>query len=530
MGKGMRFETVLWLMFIPLVAGCSGGGGGGGAGSFTVGGTVTGLNGTLVLQNNGGDDLTLTTDGAFTFAASLADGSAYQVTVQGQPQGQLCSVGSGSGAVSGTKVTDVAVECVDSGSLDRSFDTDGKAVNDNAAGGSGADEGLSITTLAGGKVLVAGYSWNGTDDDMVIWRYTDNGTLDTSFGTGGIVVNDNAAGGNGADHGVSITVDANGKILVAGYSWNGTDDDMAIWRYTGNGTLDTTFGTGGIVVQDDAAGGTGADRGASVTVDANGRILVAGYSWNGTDDDMVIWRYNGDGTLDTSFDTDGMVVHNSAAGGNGADHGWSVSTAANGKIVVAGDSWNGANSDMVIWRYNGDGTLDTSFDTDGIVVDDNAAGGTSGNDSGQAVITDANGKILVTGYSNHNPFDSDLAIWRYNGDGTLDTGFDTDGIVSHNNAAGGFGNDWGQSITIDANGRILVTGSSDYGADFTMVIWRYNSDGSLDTTFGTGGIAGGEFVPGEGRSVTVDTSGRILVTGGQGNGFARDMVIWRYHP
>ena len=128
------------LLLLSFLSACGGGGGGGGAvtdttdttdptttdptttdptsgtaTSFTVGGTVTGLSGTLVLQNNGADDLTLDADGAFTFATALADGSTYAVTVLTQPTGQTCAVSNGTGTVSGASVTTVTVTCGDIG-------------------------------------------------------------------------------------------------------------------------------------------------------------------------------------------------------------------------------------------------------------------------------------------------------------------------------------------------------------------------------------------------------------------------------
>ena len=225
-------------------------------------------------------------------------------------------------------------------------------MSNSAAGGNGKDIGRSITTDLNGKILVTGGSYNGSDSDMVIWRYNADGTLDTTFDSNGIVVSDNAAGGNGWDEGVSITTDSNGKILVTGYSDNGSGNaDMVIWRYNANGTPDTTFDSNGIVVSNNAAGGNGNDDGNFITTDANGKILVTGYSYNGSNYDMVIWRYNANGAPDTTFDTDGIVVSNSAAGGNSHDIGRSIITDADGKVLVTGSSLNGTDYDMVIWRY-----------------------------------------------------------------------------------------------------------------------------------------------------------------------------------
>ena len=159
---------------------------------YTVGGSLSGLGTgkTVVLQNNIEDPLTINANASsgVTFASALLNGSPYSVTVRTQPAGQTCRVSNGSGTVSGVNVTNVATNCYDSGTLDNSFDTDGIVVHNNAAGGSGDDYGTSITTTASG-VLVTGNSVNSSDNtDMVIWGYNSSGVLDTSFGSGGIVV------------------------------------------------------------------------------------------------------------------------------------------------------------------------------------------------------------------------------------------------------------------------------------------------------------------------------------------------------
>jgi uncharacterized delta-60 repeat protein len=408
------------------------------------------------------------------------------------------------------------------GVLDTSFNGTGFVVHDNAAGGNSHDYGNSIYVDSNGKIYVTGYSWNGSNDDMVIWRYNSNGTLDTTFNGTGFVVHDNAAGGNDSDSGYSIYVDSNGNIYVTGHSFNSSGNyyynyDMVIWRYNSNGTLDTTFNGTGFVVHNNAAGGNDYDRGNSIYVGSNGKIYVTGYSWNGSNDDMVIWRYNSNGTLDTTFNGTGFVVHNNAAGGNSSDGGNSIYVGSNGKMYVTGFSINSnGNYDMVIWKYNSNGTLDTTFNGTGFVVHNNAAGG-NGSDVGNSIYVGSNGKIYVTGYS-WNGSNDDMVIWRYNSNGILDTTFNGTGFVVHNNAAGGNGSDVGNSIYVDSNGKIYVTGYSWNGSNDDMVIWRYNSNGILDTTFnGTGFVVHNNAAGGNsydaGYSMYVDSTGKIYVTG-----------------
>jgi uncharacterized delta-60 repeat protein len=180
------------------------------------------------------------------------------------------------------------------------------------------------------------------------------GELDESFGEGGIVVDHNAAGGNSADGGSSIYVDKKGRVYVTGCSVNKNGDlDMVIWRYNEEGKLDKTFGEGGIVLAHNAAGGKGDDVGNSIYVDSNGKIYVTGYSFNRNGDlDMVIWRYNEEGKLDKTFGKGGIVVDNSAGGGNSDDEGNSIYVDNKGRIYVTGYSVNkNGDKDMVIWRY-----------------------------------------------------------------------------------------------------------------------------------------------------------------------------------
>ncbi|MCP3972333.1 MAG: hypothetical protein GY717_18815, partial [Rhodobacteraceae bacterium] len=298
------------------------------------------------------------------------------------------------------------------GTLDASFGG-GDGIVTTAVGGS-HEYGQSVTLQADGKILVAGQTSNGLNYDFALTRYHSDGTLDTSFGGGDGIVTTGV--GAGDDNGESVAVQSDGKIVVAGYSHNGSDRDFALTRYNSDGTLDTSFGGGDGRVTTDF--GSGHDRGHSVSVQSDGKIVVAGDSHNGSDYDFALTRYNSDGTLDTSFGGgDGMLT---SAIGAGHDYGWSIIARSDGKLLVAGHSHNGTDNDFTVTRYDSDGTLDASFGGgDGIVTADSGGGF----DYAFSMALQLDGKILVAGSSSIG-FNYDSALVRFNADGTLDTSFD----------------------------------------------------------------------------------------------------------
>jgi len=505
---------------------------------FTVGGVVSGSTGTLVLRNNGGSDLAVTVNGPFSFPTATASGSAYSVTVHANPAGQTCIVSNGTGTILVSNVANVAVDCSARGGLDVTFNSpNGFATVNDAAGGNGDDVGNAVAVDSQGRVVAAGSSLNSAGNmDMVVVRFNAGGTLDTTFNGTGIVVYDNTAGGSGDDSGKAVTVDSLDRILVTGSTTSAGNRDMVIWRYTSNGTLDTTFNGTGFVVYDNTAGGSGADFGNAIAIDSDHKILVTGSSTTtGGTTDMVIWRFNANGTVDTGFGGDGIV---SAASGTGNASGNAIAI-DNHKILVTGSTTNTAGTmDMVIWRFNANGTLDTTFNSPkGFAVHDNAAGG-NGDDSGNAIAIGDQGKILVAGSSRNSNGDTDMVVWRYKTDGTLDTTFNNgSGFVVDNGAAGSNGDDSGKGIDIDSQGRIIVTGSSTRSPGNTdMVVWRFNADGSLDITFADYGIfvhnsAAGGNGDDSGNGIAVDSHDKILVGGSSMNSAGdADMAVWRVFP
>jgi uncharacterized delta-60 repeat protein len=415
---------------------------------------------------------------------------------------------SGSAALGGDSVLEIATGAVAGRALDLEGLSGVLAVNGaptfplgdgivtTAIGG--FDYGRSVTVQTDGKILVAGESLNGGNTDFALVRYNTDGTLDTSFSGDGKLT---TAIGTGMDRGYSVTVQADGKILVAGESSNGRNTDFALVRYNTDGSLDTSFSGEGWLT---TAIGTGTDSGQSVTVQADGKILVAGFSDNGGNTDFALVRYNTDGSLDTSFSGEGWLT---TAMGLYDDSGYSVAVQADGKILVAGESSNGGNTDFALVRYNTDGSLDTSFSGDGKLT---TAIGT-GTDSGQSVTVQADGKILVAGFSD-NGGNTDFALVRYNTDGSLDTSFSGDGKLI---TAIGRGADSGQSVTVQADGKILVAGFSHNGGNTDFALVRYSTDGSLDTSFSGDGkltTSMGLYYD-SGYSVAVQADGKILVAG-----------------
>jgi uncharacterized delta-60 repeat protein len=387
------------------------------------------------------------------------------------------------------------------GKLDPTFGNNGgKLIADFGGGESG--EGLVIQP--DGKIIVTGFTASAGEtpaNTIVVLRYNPDGTLDTTFGgDGGIGTNLDTVTDEVAH---AAVVQSDGKIVVAGHS-NG---NFNVIRYNPDGTLDSTFGTGGIVTTDL---GTSVDSAESITLQADGKILLGGFSGNA----YALARYNTNGTLDTTFNTSGAIITPPATGN--AD-GQSVKVQADGKILMGGS----VNGDFGLVRYNANGTQDTTFGTGGTVATDISGG----SDVGESVTIQSDGKILLSGYRNIGTGETatgqDFVVVRYNTDGTLDNTFGTAGKLISD--FGGFDNT--ESIALQADGKFIIGGAID--ADFGLA--RYNANGTLDPTFGNGGKFVTDFFNSSleiGRSLAVQADGKVVMTGSS-NG---DIALARYNP
>ncbi|NQZ37720.1 MAG: T9SS type A sorting domain-containing protein [Crocinitomicaceae bacterium] len=378
------------------------------------------------------------------------------------------------------------------GTLDNTFGVGGKVITPNGTGN-------SVAIQSDGKILLGGSN---------LVRYNSDGTLDNTFGIGGKVITAYGAGN-------SIAIQSDGKILLGG---------SILARYNSDGTLDNTFGIGGMVFPGDAPGYYNNVRN-SVVIQSDGKILLGGYGQHNTNDNsyFIILRYNTDGTLDNTFDTNGVVT-------GGLGQGYSMSILNDGKILLGGsyyEPWS--NTGFTIERYNTNGTLDTTFGIGGKVTTLISPYGKS-----YSMDIQSDGKIVLGGYSRSSgSSENDFTLARYNSNGSLDNTFGIGGIITTPVGDGTYGSD--NSVVIQSDGKIILAGTSKDGSNqnhFTLV--RYNSDGTLDTNFGIGGKTVtpiGISFKSIGKSLGIDSNGKILL-GGYGyalNDSTISMVLVRYH-
>jgi uncharacterized delta-60 repeat protein len=463
---------ILSVVILILLPACGGGGGGGGGGAqnppatYSVGGSISGLEDTksLVLDNNGIEQLTISQNGDFTFATSFLSGDSYTLQIANAPEGENCRFlgGTENGVIVSSDVSDVSIYC---SRHDFSF-SGGGYVRTYIGSSIYEDVAESIVVQPDGKLLLVGYSSDNAAYDYALARFNPDGYLDDTLG--GVARFAFDVGSN-LDFAHDAKLQSDGKIIIAGSSWNGYKSVFTLVRFLSNGSLDTTFGTNGIVTTLWDVNGN--DSINAVAIQADDKIVAVGTVNN----KIAIVRYNADGSLDSSFGGSGI---NEATIYTEINAGTSVVIQPDGKIVVAGYTANASlDHDFFVMRITTTGTADTSFNQSGVVTTD--IGGDMYSYILDAVIQ-SDGKILVAGYSN-----KDFALARYNIDGSLDAGFNGAGTVK---TPIGTADDVAYSVAIQNDGKIVAGGYSwggvSLGNDFALV--RYNSDGSLDPTFGGG--------------------------------------------
>jgi uncharacterized delta-60 repeat protein len=326
------------------------------------------------------------------------------------------------------------------------------------------------------------------------------GTLDPTFGDGGLVWLKFTT----SDEAHAVAVQADGKILVGG-STNGSNPNFALVRLLPDGTPDPSFGAGGLVVR------TIGDRNATIealAVLADGRIVAAGETtFTGQPFAFVALRYLPDGGPDTTFGDGGAVITNFPSK---SAYAYSLALQTDGRLIVGGEAENAVNStgtgDYALVRYNTDGTLDTAFGAGGLVLVD--IHGTR--DAPGAVALTSSGKIVIAGASSStgdDPVHVDATAARLDSTGVLDPSFGDAGRFSTSyGSAQGAG-----AVLVDSSERILLGGQ--YDGSFGL--FRLSPTGTLDPTFGDAGVAQTRPSPGTGgiASLIIQGDGRLIGLG-----------------
>jgi uncharacterized delta-60 repeat protein len=356
------------------------------------------------------------------------------------------------------------------------------------------------------------------------------GDLDPTFGIGGMVTTDL---NHSTDIANAVAVQPDGKFIVVGQTYKNNDfsgEDFAVARYNADGTLDTTFGAGGRVRTDFP--GLAAVPSA-VVIQADGKIVVAGgafplFTFLGN---FELVRYNPNGSLDRSFGNGGIVTTTFPEGSYAS----AVALQPDGKIVAAGTVFvnfipgESSDTDFALARYNPDGTPDATFGNGGQVSTDFVGL----EDDAFSVLIQPDGKIVAVGSANDPATFYDFAAARYLSSGAIDTTFGVGGKVQTDFGDRNF--DRARSASLQPDGRIVAAGFaiSQNGGVQNFAVARYTSNGILDTTFSRDGKTQIDFgnCCQSATKVLLQSDGKIITVGGSnGESSEDDFLLARLSP
>lgn len=389
-----------------------------------------------------------------------------------------------------------------SGTLDLSFNTTGLLLHSLDTFG---DKIEALAIQPDQKILFGGsHRTSYTASDFILSRSLPNGHLDSSFGINGSVFTYL----EGRSEGHALALQNDGRIILGGSSqWY-----INLARYTNQGVLDTTFGTGGTVITDVI--GYYSETCESIVIQSDGKILIAGYGKHNANDRpyVLLLRYYPNGNPDSSFGNNGVVI-----GGEGIAE--AVALQSDGRIVLAGSY----DFKMALWRFHPDGSVDTIFGSNGTVY---TTLGTSC--AANALKLLPNNKMLIAGYAYIDSTKSDFALLQYENNGLLDNNFGNGGVVTTsigNKSAIAYG------LDVQSNGYIVLGGRAMHTTPFHhFTLTRYDSLGQIDNSFGNNGIA---FTPiGSGYSMgcalKIQSDEKIVLGGYTFTGPGTQMALARY--
>lgn len=333
------------------------------------------------------------------------------------------------------------------------------------------DQAKAVAIQSDGKIVTAGFTGVMSSANFDVHRFNGNGTLDNSFDGDGRVSTD-FNGGLDASWGIAVQPD--GKILAVGLVDQFTQR-FGLVRYNSDGSLDNSFATGGISTVNFAGQ---SDKAWDVKLQDDGKIVAVGSSLQGGfDTDFCAARWKTNGQLDSTFGGQGTVLIDVGPGAGSAN---AVLIQPDGKIVLGGHSQAGSLYGFQFARLNSNGTLDNTFNGTGLArIEVNGI-----DDAASEIALQPNGKIVAFGYTSVAS-QYDVAIVRLNSNGSLDNSFSGDGKVSIDL---GFGSDYLNGGYVRGDGKLVAIGSStNSNADLDPLVMQFNTNGSLDNTFGVNG-------------------------------------------
>jgi uncharacterized delta-60 repeat protein len=495
--------------------------------TYVVGGTVSGLIGTgLEIEELRSHQLLTPSNGAFQFPLGFTQNAAYEVRVNVQPTNpvQTCSVTNAGGTVAGQDVTNIEVTCAApaaSGGLDPAFGDNGRVVIN------GAGAATAVALQADGKILV-------TYPGAQLLRLNADGTLDATFGTGGIVAVDFSD--DRSERALAVAVQADQKIVVAGYTSVDRRQNMGAARLNADGTPDLAFGTQGrvaipvvtdLVTAERTISGDG-DEANGILIQPDGKIVLTGSAVmivreGGTSNAFgfaAAVRLNADGSLDSTFQGNGRATH-----GFGPDEvafGYASALQPDGKIIVGGSvSSRSGDPDLALVRFNTDGTADDSFGNEGDYTRVDVAGGA---DTIQGLVLAPNGHLWVAAQY-HSPAASArrFGLLEIRGDGFRQSTGSPPSSMIHD------ADDFVRDIELLPDGKMLLAGAFASSTVNDYAVARMNADGSADTSFGTNGVVTVDFFDARdfGRGMVVQPDGKAIVVGGSWSGTQDVLTVIR---
>lgn len=393
------------------------------------------------------------------------------------------------------------------GTLDGDFDGDGLV--STVLGGTSRVE--DIVIQPDGKIVVVGSYNNAPNWEVFIGRYLPDGSPDLNFGSAGQVFLDFDTQNAQDNRGKGIALQSDGKILIVGFAFIQTDLDVAVARLLPNGSLDNTFnGSGKRTIH--IGQGDGQEEGTIIKQDANGKIVIGGYTNTANSSDFLVLRLNEDGTNDNSFNGNSQVITDFDGG---IDLLYDLEILPDGRMVAVGKVDVNGLGDFGALMLMPDGSYDNNFSSDGKVFTD-FNGGTD--IATELVFTGDNKLILVGAVEPTGGGEFDFGLCKYSLTGALDLSFSGDGKQTYSLAPAAE-SDVCMSAVLQPDGKLIMVGYGTMSATYDFTLLRINTDGTPDNTFGSNGLVSTD-LGGANDFLTcaVLQADLRLVVGGHGNG------------